>query len=246
MIVVLSGEGPTDLGQCNNAQGNCSDGDLQIGPMTVLLDQMLESRLDYSLCSIPGGYQYVGKAALEEREEARKKEHRSFSFVGKKRAQETGYFYINAWMLADIALQIESEREDQVLAVLFRDCDGTRSTMSGIWETKWDAMVNGFNRAEFSRGVPMLPKPTSEAWLLCAAQNKPYQNCRKLEELPGNVESANHPKKKLDAAFGAHKSANELCEWLDENPIDEARASFMPSFKAFKLELERALSEVIH
>lgn len=246
MIVLLSGEGPTDFGQCNNAQCSCADEDFQVGPMTVLLDQMLESRLRYSQRSIPGGYHYVGEAGLKLRELARKNDSRKVSLVGKKRDQETGYFYINAWMLADIALQIESEREDQVLAVLFRDCDGTRSTMSEMWATKWDAMVNGFNRAEFFRGVPMLPKPTSEAWLLCMAQNQPYQNCHKLEDLPGNIESANHPKKKLDAAFGAHKSANELCEWLDGNPIDEARASFMPSFKAFKLELERALSEVIH
>lgn len=246
MIVVLSGEGPTDLGQCNNAQGNCADGDFQIGPMTVLLDQMLESRLRYSQRSIPGGYHYVGEAGLKDWELARKRERRNVFLTGKKQAQETGYFRINASVLAQIALQLEQSSGDQVIAVLFRDCDGTRSSKAGLWAAKWKSMLNGFNRAEFSRGVPMLPKPTSEAWLLCMAQNQPYQNCHKLEDLPGNIESANHPKKKLDAAFGAHKSANELCEWLNGNPIDEARASFMPSFKAFKLELERALSEVIH
>lgn len=246
MIVLLSGEGPTDLGSCRNNQDRCCDLDFKVGPMTVIVDQMLEVYLRYSHQTIPGGYQYVGEPGLKSQEKIRRGDSRKVSLVGKKREQETGYFYINSWMLGDIALGIEKDSGDKVIAILFRDCDGTRSASPGLWNAKWNSMTNGFGRAEFRRGVPMLPKPTSEAWLLCMAQNQPYQNCHKLEELPGNVESANHPKKKLDAAFDAHKSANELCEWLDENPIDEARASFMPSFKAFQLELERALREVTH
>lgn len=245
MIVVLSGEGPTDLGQCNNAQGSCTDEYFQVGPMTVLLDQMLEPRLGYSLRSIPGGYQYVGEGGLKQREQDRKNDSRKVSFVGKKRDQETGYFYINAWMLADIALQIETEQEDQVLAVLFRDCDGARSAKAGLWAAKWQSMVNGFGRAEFPRGVPMLPKPKSEAWLLCAA--KPLAgSCADLEEISGNDNSPNSAKLRLDVAFGAHKSGAEICAWLDENPIDEERASSMPSFEAFRNKLDRALGEVIH
>jgi len=54
MIVILSGEGPTDLGQCNNAQSICSDEQFQVGPMAVLLDQMLQPRLYYSPRTIPG------------------------------------------------------------------------------------------------------------------------------------------------------------------------------------------------
>lgn len=245
MIVVLSGEGATDLGQCGNAQNNCEDADFQIGPMTVLLDQMLESRLGYSLRSIPCGYQYIGEAGLKLRERARKNDGRKISLVGKKRDQETGYFYINAWMFAEIALEIEEERDDKVIALLFRDCDGTRSSVAGLWEAKWGSMVNGFGRAEFSRGVPMLPKPKSEAWLLCAAKSS-VGSCADLEEISGNDNSPNSAKLQLDMAFGAHKSGGEICMWLDENPIDEERASSMPSFKAFASELDRALSKMIH
>jgi len=94
--------------------------------------------------------------------------------------------------------------------------------------------------------VPMLPKPTSEAWLLCAAQHQAYQNCAQLEDLPGNQASPNHPKKKLDKALGGHKSADELCEWLDNNPFDSVLAESMPSFKAFKDTLERVVNDLIH
>jgi len=245
MIVVLSGEGPTDLGQCGNAQNICEDGNFQIGPMTVLLDQMLESRLDYSLRSISGGYQYVSETALaNKRKEVRQNNSRKVSLVGKKRSQETGHFYINAWMLADIAVQVEKEREDKVVAVLFRDCDGTRSSRAGLWSSKWESMNNGFDRASFSRGVSMLSNPKSEAWLLCAAQPL-VVDCSCFEWISGNDASPNSAKSQLNGVFGVHKSADELCKWLDENPIDEDRLSSMPSFMAFKESLETAIAAVI-
>lgn len=119
MIVILSGEGPTDLGQCNNAQHFCSDNSFQIGPMAILVDQMIEHRLHYSLRTIPGGFQYVTEAALKARELLRKSESTKVSLVGKKREQETGYFYINAWMLGEIALETESSNGDDAIAILF-------------------------------------------------------------------------------------------------------------------------------
>jgi len=42
MILVLSGEGPTDLGRCNNGAGECLDGSLDIGPLAVIIDKMIE------------------------------------------------------------------------------------------------------------------------------------------------------------------------------------------------------------
>lgn len=245
MIVVLSGEGPTDLGQCGNIQRVCVDGDFQIGPMTVLLDQMLESRLNYSLRSTPGGYQYVSKGALAERAKARKNNGSSVSLVGKKRKYETGYFYINAWMLAEFTLEAEVEFQDKVVAVLFRDCDGTRSSSHALWAIKWKSMLDGFARAGLSRGVPMLPKPKSEVWLLCAAQPV-VNNCAHLEEISGNDASPNSAKSQLDDVFGAHQSGNELCEWLDANHIDEDKLSTMPSFLEFKRRLDEVVADVIH
>ena len=105
MIVILSGEGPTDLGQCNNAQGQCRGENFAVGPMTVILDRLIEqSRLSYSLFHVPDGYRFVSENALEVRAAERKQQKiKLASFVGKKRGEETGYFYINAWMLGEIA-----------------------------------------------------------------------------------------------------------------------------------------------
>lgn len=240
MIFVLSGEGTTDLGCCNNAQGICEDEGFQIGPMTTLLNQMLEARLGYSVSSIPSGYRYVSEARLEEALEERKKSKRSMSLAGKKRGQETGYFYNNAWMLATITQEIEeTSSQDKAIAVLFRDCDGTRAK-SGLWQSKWDSMVSGFKRAQFDRGVPMLPNPKSEAWLLCVASPQ-LSDCARFESVSGNDHSPNPAKNQLEAALGGHQTATVLNDWLEANPIDETRAATMPSFKAFQQSLEQAL-----
>ena len=92
----------------------------------------------------------------------------------------------------------------------------------------------------------MLPKPKSEAWLLCAAKSYAYRGCDKLEDLSGNDDSPNSVKNKLDAAFNGHKSVAEQCEWLENNHFDEDRASAMPSFKAFREKLDWALTEALH
>jgi len=233
MIVVLSGEGPTDLGQCNNAQGQCRGENFGVGPMTVILDRLIEqSTLDYSLFDIPDGYRFVSEKTLEARAAERKQNRKSASLIGKKHSDETGYFYINAWMLGEIAQEHETEANDSAIAVLFRDCDGTRSTKAGIWQDKFQSMVAGFRRAQFERGVPMLPKPKSEAWLLCAAKEHPYQNCADLEnDLSGNDASPNSAKSQLKAVL-ADTSANGLKEWV-ETQMDVDRID-MPSFNEFK------------
>jgi hypothetical protein len=149
-------------------------------------------------------------------------------------------------VLAEIAQKKEQEHNDVAIAVLFHDSDGTRSSATGIWEAKWQSMINGFQRAGFSRGVPMLPKPKSEAWLICAAKNQPYQHCDKLEEeLSGNDMSLNPAKIQLGKLLGFDRepTAEELCDWLEKNPFD-FNACEMPSFQAFKVELNCVLGEV--
>lgn len=244
MIFVLSGEGPTDLGACNNAQGGCTGDNFSIGPMSVLIEQLVEHRIGFRLRDLPDQIHYLSETALCEK--ARALPNRLQPARGKKKQTEMGYFYGNALALGVFAKQLEVEETDKAIAVLFRDCDGTRSAKAGLWEVKWQSITDGFANAQFERGVPMLPKPTSEAWLLSAAQAQPYQNCQLLEDLPGNTVSPNHPKEKLDKAFGAHKSSIELCEWLDETPFDSARAAVMPSFKAFRDRLDEVILSVLH
>jgi len=242
---VLSGEGSTDLGACTNALGQCCGDDLAIGPLTVLIDQIITRLQGRSVLANREWLYYASESKLRERAKALPsrllKPARS-----KNRKAETGYFFGNAVALGVIAKEIEAETGQNAIAVLHRDCDSTRSSQSGMWQIKHDSMLDGFKFSQFSRGVPMLPKPTSEVWWLCAAKQQPYQHCSQFEDLPGNQASPNHPKKKLDAVFGGHKSAVELCEWLDDNPFDSVRAESMPSFKAFKDELERVVNDLIY
>ena len=244
MIFVLSGEGPTDLGACSNAQGHCSDGDFDLGPMTVVLDQTLAPWLGYSLRDFSDRLHYVSEAALCAK--AKSLSNRLRPARSKKMGVETGYFFANAMALGVVAKELEVATADQAIAVLFRDCDGSRSDLPVLWSAKHASMMSGFTYSQFDRGVPMLPKPTSEAWLLCVAQETPYWNCAQLEALPGNQASPNHPKKKLDAAFGGHKSREELCEWLDDKPFDPDRAGSMPSFQAFRDRLHEVVHAVLH
>ncbi len=244
MILVLSGEGPTDLGSCTNSLGQCCGDDLAIGPLTVLIDQIITRLQGRSVLANRDRLYYVSESKLRERAKAlpgRLKPARS-----KKREAETGYFFGNAVALGVIAKELETETGQNAIAVLHRDCDSTRSGQAGMWKIKHNSMLDGFKFTRFSQGVPMLPKPTSEVWWLCAAQQQSYQHCSQLEDLPGNQASLNHPKKKLEQVFGGHKTAAELCEWLDENPFDFDRAESMPSFKAFEVELERVVNELIH
>ncbi|MBT2866338.1 hypothetical protein JQK19_03710 [Chromobacterium violaceum] len=246
MIVVLSGEGPSDLGMCNNAQGICRKPHFIHGPMTVIVDKEIEVQLSYSILeTTPDRYIYVSEERLQELEVLRKRDRRRISLVGKKQDQETGYFYINSWMLGLEALSLEKQEEDSAIAVLFRDCDGTRDNNRGLWDAKYNSMVNGFNRSELcERGVPMIPKPKSESWLLCAVVNN-YQHCAVLEELPGNDNSPRSAKKQLHKALKQASTSQDQVNWLNLNGFDHVEvAKYMPSYRAFKAKIAAALTEV--
>ncbi|MCG9059781.1 hypothetical protein LH452_12735 [Laribacter hongkongensis] len=245
MIVVLSGEGPSDLGHCSNGQGQCGIPEFVSGPMTLLVDKEIKDQLSYSVLeSTPDCYHYLSKTHLGELDAARKQNGRSVSLTGKKRDQETGYFYVNAWMLGQAALALETQENDCAIAVLFRDCDGTRSAARGLWNAKQQSMQAGFVRAGLGeRGVPMIPKPKSEAWLLCAIRDS-YQHCARLEELSGNDDSPNNAKNQLEAAMNGKASAAEQRDWLEANGFDHAAvARQMPSYQAFKHSMQAALAD---
>ncbi len=245
MFLILTGEGPSDIGACKAPIGLCRSEGFRPGPMAVLVDQAVSERLHYSVLSdTPDCVFYVDEVQLVHKIAGIRQHRKNLFLSGKKRGQETGYYFNNARAFGLIALELEGEVGDVGPAVFFRDSDGTRSTPSADWSAKWTSIEQGFLRAENPRGVPMLPKPTSEAWLLCAAQAHPYQNCSRFEELPGNEASPNHPKKELKKAFGAYKNAAELCEWLIDKPIDLDRISSMRSFRQFHERLSDVLDQV--
>lgn len=244
MKILLSGEGPTDLGACNNAQGRCDGADFKQGPMTKLLIQLLEPLLHYSLVDYPDSFAYVSEAALCEQTKATPA--RLQPTRGKKKGVETSYFYGNAMTLGRMAIELAADVGGSVLAVFFRDSDGTRSSHASLWQDKWKSVCDGFTRSGFEYGVPMLPKPKSEAWLLCVAGVNPGGDCSALEELSGNDNSPDSAKLQLDAMLGHHHSADELSAWLNEHLVDVDRINSMPSFNAFHQSLKSAVHKLPH
>lgn len=246
MIVVCSGEGVSDLGACINHSGFCQDDFYKSGPLTIVIDYIIEEILQYSPLQVhPGTYRYYSEAYLTERLVEKKNQRRSFVFAGRKHGTETGFFYFNAWMLGEITKELEATEQDAAIAVLFRDTDGTNTAPSDIWSQKTLSMEEGFKRAEFTKGVPMMPRPKSESWFICAAKENPYQHCANLEELSGNDKSPNAAKKLLSELLGGEASSERLLTWLENNGMNcRELAGEMPSFAKFYHRLVEVLRQM--
>ena len=142
MRVLLSGEGPTDIGTCTHLQGSCEGGDFRIGPMTVLLSELAEPQMGYQMTLTPDSLHFVSESELVA--QAKNRPMKLLPARGKKREAETGYFYVNAMTLGTLAQELEVETKEPVLAVLFRDSDGTRSSPRSLWKDKLQSMHDGF------------------------------------------------------------------------------------------------------
>jgi hypothetical protein len=243
MKLLISGEGTRDLGACNNAQGQCSDGDFNRGPMAVWLARLWEGLLDYNLMDIPEAVVYVSEQALSQK--AKHAPQRMKRQRGKKQETETGLFFSNAQHLGLMAQQLAADTEAPVMAVLFRDADGTRSAPGQMWQTKWKSIVDGFASVAFELGVPMLPKPKSEAWLLCAGQTALHSHAA-FESISGNDDSPNSAKKRWDAFMGSTQTAAQEVDWCANNPAYWKNLLTMPSFKAFHDRFHQVANAILH
>jgi hypothetical protein len=86
----------------------------------------------------------------------------------------------------------------------------------------------------------MIPKPKSEAWLICALKDEPYQHCEPLEDRSGNDTSPNPLKGELEALLGEPTSRKKLSEMVSDGTIDIGRID-MPSFHSFRESLQAAI-----
>lgn len=243
MKLLISGEGPSDLGTCNNAQGQCCDGDFNRGPMAVWLARLWESLLNYNLMDIPESVVYVSEHTLAQK--AKESPQRMKRQRGKKQEAETGLFFSNAQQLGLMARQVAVDNETSVMAVLFRDTDGTRSAPGQMWKTKWKSIVDGFASVAFEFGVPMLPKPKSEAWLLCAGQTANHSHAA-IESISGNDNSPNSAKKQWDVLMGSTLTAEQEADWCANAPADWQNLLTMPSFKAFYDRFQEVAHAILH
>lgn len=241
MHLLLSGEGSGDVGICCPTSELCGGEQFTAGPMSRIIDQLVEASQDYVFSHLDNHcVSFVSESYLASNKPGR--ERKSMELRGKKRPAETKYFFANARALAIAAKEKEKEVECKVIAVLFRDSDGTASAGRGLWQDKWDSMINGFEKEDYGFGVPMIPKPKSEAWLLCAVKDNPYQACDNLENKSGNDKSPNSLKKQLAEALNGNSSTTELNEMLNNKQIDVHRI-YMPSFRKFKDRLDLVVNK---
>ena len=237
MRLLLSGEGPTDLGQDIPTPGGVA---FVPGPMAWIVDKLLERyHTGYSLLE---AHQAGADCVTYVREKALADLGKQGSplLPGLKFGKGTAFFTRNAQALGLLAKQTCAQEAQPVLAVLFRDGDGVRATPTGEWQEKVDSMHRGFALVECDTGVPMVPRPKSEAWLLCALRLPGYVNCAPLEDASGNDASLNSLKRQLAAVCGGEEpSAEEQAEWVKTGAVDPLRID-MPSLNAFKQALHAA------
>ena len=228
MHLVLSGEGNSDIGKISYASNEFIP-----ASMYYLIDKIIEKKLNYSFYGLtPELITFVPKAELT------KIGNKLPPYTGKKIKKGQALFLINAITLAKVAKNKSKElSDDDVIAILFRDSDGTNSTAKDMWENKVESIENGFEMEKFIKGVAMIPKPKSEAWLICALKHKPYENCHKLEDRSGNDKSSKNLKDELES-FGIElETINEMIQdgRIDIDKID------MPSFEYFSEKLSNLL-----
>ena len=223
--VLVSGEGKTDMGELNYPFNDPAN--FKKGPMTCLAEKIIKQHTGET-----PHIELVAKKTLTQKA----KNSRKMKLPGKKSRQKTAYFYKKAYILGKIALE---KGED--IAILFRDTDGTQSTSPSNWKERADSIHDGFKDSGFPNGVAMVPKPTSEAWILCCLQN--YKNCQKLEDLSGNQSSSKHPKKIIEQITGSAPTMEILVEITCKDNCDTEQID-MPSFNAFKTCLEEITTRI--
>jgi len=226
--LVLSGEGSSDIGKLSYASNEFIP-----ASMYFIIDKIVEKKICYSFYeTTPQLITFIPKAELV------KIGKKLPPYTGKKIKKGQALFLINAISLAKIARKKSKELDDNdVIAILFRDSDGTHSTSKNIWEDKVESIENGFKMEKFTRGVAMVPKPKSEAWLICALKKEPYMQCNKLEDRSGNDDSPNNLKDELKSFNISLDTINDMIrnEQIDIEKID------MPSFKYFAEKLNNLL-----
>jgi hypothetical protein len=243
MILVLSGEGASDLGaRIPTARGP----EFVPGPMAWIVDQLLEKadKLNYSILALHASgadcIHFVSEADL-----TAFGSRRPFFLPRGSDGVGNQFFRKQAYLLGKHTKVIANDRNTQAMAVFFRDADGTRSSPSSEWECKLNSMRSGFYAAEFATGVPMVPRPKSEAWILCGLlkHQNPAQNCTGLEDEPGNDASLNSLKRQLAAYLGHDPTAEEQAELVRNGQINPELID-LPSFAAFRDELDRAFDQI--
>ena len=215
MYFVLTGEGNSDLGYSAEHPG----------VLVRLLEKLASDISDEDL-----GYEFASRSDLAAKMPKDSDSSRPILLRGNKRKYP---YLITIQRTAEALGRIASELENTG-AVFFHDCDFTHSEVNNpdeYYRQVVCSMEQGFEFANYSNGVPMVPKPRSESWLLCHYQATPYENCARFEKLPANDRAENSGKKLLERFFNCRES--QIYEHIDIDEIDWDQID-APSFVFFK------------
>jgi hypothetical protein len=241
VILVLSGEGPTDPGTRRPKE---TGWEFVPGPMAWIIDKLLDrpEKLD---CSILDGHArgYEWVCFLNEADLGAPRYPRPRFFPHFPQTFGNQFHRASAYQLGKHAQSIGLERNDAVIAVFFRDSDGTNSAPETLWRAIFESMRAGFLLSGFLSGVPMVPRPKSEAWMLCGLLKREDagRNCDWLEDEPGNDASPKSLKGQLEEHLKCKPTAELQAELVRSGRIDPAMID-LESFKEFCKELGRAYS----
>lgn len=229
MHFLLLGEGPSDLGLKD------IDGTLKPGLMTILLET-LRRRDDRSFSE----WDYTLYTRIEA-----KKSMKSPRFSA-PRGDAPNKPFRNSFFVAMWLAKKACEKSESCGVVYFEDADRTNTSPKNVNLKLEKAIMDGFKRCQFDSGVPMVPNPRQEAWLLGYYQEWlpggcSYQNCQRFENLSGN-DAAPHQKnakKLLDSALV--KACKKHCDMESEVSTIEWDRVNMPSLNRFRDRLSYVL-----
>ncbi len=230
MKFLLAGEGSSDLGSMH------PDGTLKKGAMTLLIDVIAQKS-----CGMRPEYCLVSEKQLK----ALKKQDRRNTMGRSTEYKPFEEVFLSAQYLGKYSKNIFPD-EEYAGVVFFKDSDGTNAAPRRLWEGIVKAMQAGFRMSGNKYGVPMVPRPKSEAWLMGYYQkNLPgqqaYNHCERFEDMPGNDGSPNALKTLLKTALNTAGDVYDLIGKDEIDAIDWERVD-MPSLNLFRKRLENVLA----
>lgn len=236
--ILVTGEGSSDMGGSNNGHSISSGASYNLGPMALLAVRLLRNILptwneDYLDFQSPtdwitciSGNELARQAKTVRKHRPSKKLKKGFIEHANRATTMAGYAKDNGHQLA----------------FYFHDTD--KSDFTDLHQS----ITFGFVGVDGVRGIPMIPKPTSEAWLICGRKSDPYGHCATLEtQLSGNdaASAQNAPKKVLAQLLGLEEGVEPTTEqqYAEAELIDVTRIN-MPSYNQFKTDLTTAIEGV--
>lgn len=141
MILLLSGEGPTDLGHTVPGSSGPED---RFGPLVHLIDGLVEEKYGYRpsenhCCRIFSKHD-LGEYAKQLKANNQKR----MKLPGLKRQSGIGFYFANARALGFKAKELAEQKNTNVIPVLFRDTD---SREISDYNQKRESIQEGFQAA---------------------------------------------------------------------------------------------------